>query len=91
MAIRKFRVIDIDDASSIDFDEVCTTSIDTARKNDAEGKFIVKWDAPDNDPDFVPASVASVTAIQYGGRDDHDREQLDADVLSQNEWQQAQS
>jgi len=84
--IRMIRIIATSDAGLVNYSEVCTTGAADARTNDTGGKTVIKWDAPDNDPGFVPASVAAISAVEYNGRTDHTVEEFVADVESENEF-----
>lgn len=53
---RNFMIFNISELESIDFTEVCETSIDTVRKSIDGGKTFVKWDG-----EVVPTSIEALT------------------------------
>ena len=73
---RHFMIFNTSELSSINFEEVLETSIDTVRKSIDETKTFVKWDGED-----IPPSVAALTTKE--GPYSYD-EMLD--ILATPEW-----
>ena len=53
---REFMIFNVSELSSIDFTQVCETSIDTVRKSVDQTKTFVKWDGVE-----IPSSVDSLS------------------------------
>lgn len=55
---REFMIFNVSELDTIDFTQVCETSIDTVRKSVDGTKTFVKWDTED---ESIPSSVEALT------------------------------
>lgn len=55
---REFMIFNVSELDTIDFTQVCETSIDTVRKSVDGTKTFVKWDTEDGS---IPSSVEALT------------------------------
>ena len=61
-AAKTYCIIDINDLSNIDFNQVFETSKDTIRKNLDGTKFVIKFDTT---PSFIPVPVNPLQTLTY--------------------------